>query len=159
MKAFTNFTANYNTDPGFYCREPATVFRRRFSYELHHDDYEFDGLPDPGRIRFWYARDRDSMPRKKRSSPPGRSSKFDGRLITSVHEHHSARELCENGHSYGPDFVSFSENLFCDMEKKEIWPLCNGREVQNECYDMITHSLVTRSGHVKRSHVRVESWD
>lgn len=133
------------------------LFRRKFSYELYHDDYEFDGLPDPGRIHFWYAKDADSMPRKKRSLPPRRSSRFDGRLITSVHGQHSARQLCENEHSYGPDFVSYSENVFCDMGTREHWPLCDG-PVEDECYSMATHSLVTRSGYVKRSHVRVESW-
>lgn len=92
MDAFTTFTADYNTDPSFYCREPAMLFRRKFSYWLHHDDYELDKLPDPGRVHFWYAKDKESMPRKKRSQPARRSSKFDGRLITSVHKQHSARE-------------------------------------------------------------------
>lgn len=157
MDAFTTFTADYNTDPSFYCREPAMLFRRKFSYWLHHDDYELDGLPDPGRVHFWYAKDKDSMPRKKRSQPARRSSKFDGRLITSVHKQHSARELCANDHSYGPDFVSYSENVYCDMGTKEAWPLCDGGQVEQECHDMATHSLVTDIVHVKRNHVRVEN--
>ena len=91
------------------------LFRKKCSYEIYHDDYELDGLPDARRIHLWYAKDKDNVPRKKRRQPAQRSSNFDDRLVTSVHEQHSARELCENDHSYGPDFVSFSENLFCDM--------------------------------------------
>ena len=135
------------------------LFRRKFSYELYNDDYELDGLPNPGRIHFWYAKNRDSMPSKKRRQSPRASSKFDGRLITSVHEQHSAVELCKNDHAYGPDFVSHSENVFCDMRTKEHWPLCDGGQMKDECYDMATHSLLTRSGHVKRNRVRVENWD
>lgn len=135
------------------------IFRRKFKYRLVHDNYELDGLPDPGRIKFWYARDRDSMPPNKRSTATSlRPSKFDGRLITSVHERHSARELCGNENSYGPDFVSYSENLFCDMETREHWPLCDGRQRKDKCYDLAAHSLLTGSGHVKRNHVHVEDW-
>lgn len=135
------------------------LFRRKYDYELKHDDYEFDGLPALGRIHFWYAKDADSMPRKKRRQPARTSSKFDGRLVTSIHEQHSAIELCGSDQSYGPDFVSFSENVFCDMGTKVHWPLCDGGQMRDECYDMATHSLITRPGHVKRNHVRVEKWE
>lgn len=161
MQDFTKTTEDYNTDPGSYCKEPAMLFRRKYSYRLYHDDYELDGLPDSGRIHFWYAKDRDNMPRKKRQ-PAQPSSKFNDRLITSVHEQHSASELCQNDHSYGPDFVSFSDNMFCDMSTKQTWPLCDVthvRHIKDECYDMITHSLITHSEHVKRKHVRVQNWD
>ena len=135
------------------------LFRRKYSYELYHDDYELDGLPDPGRIHFWYAKDKDNMPSKKRRQSAQRSPKFDNRLVTSIHEQHSALELCKNDQSYGPDFVSFSENIFCDMTTKQNWPLCNGGDIEDECYDITRHSLITRSEHVKRNHVRVENWN
>ena len=136
------------------------LFRRAYDYELYHDDYELDGLPDAGRIHFWHAKDKDNMPRKKRHQQPNqRSSKFDDRLVTSVHEEHSARELCGNEHSYGPDFVSFAEKVFCDMRTKQTWPLCGRGDNEEECYDMGTRSLNASSEHVKRNHVRVEDWD
>ena len=99
------------------------------------------------------------MPCKKHRQPAPRSRKFGGRLVTSVHEQHSARGLCENDYSYGPDFVSFSENVFCDMETKQQWPLCDGGRIEEGCYDLTTHSLNTRPGHLKRNHVLVENWD
>ena len=49
---------------------------------------------------------------------------FDGHLIVSHHEQHSAVELCEAHYSVGPDFVSFHEEIFCDMYTKQTWPLC-----------------------------------
>ncbi|MCJ1257713.1 hypothetical protein MMC24_005539 [Lignoscripta atroalba] len=60
--------------------------------------------------------------RRRWTNPAG--SKFDGHLIMSDHVGQSAKELCEHDHSAGPDFVSFDENLFCDMSEKTTWPLC-----------------------------------
>lgn len=55
------------------------IFRRKYDYHLYHDDYEFDGLPDPSRVHFWHAKDKDSMPAKERRQPAQPVSKFDGR--------------------------------------------------------------------------------
>lgn len=95
------------------------ALRQKFSYWPHYDDYELDGLPDPGRAQFRYAKDKNSRFSKKRSQPARRSSIFDGRFVTTVHEQHSARELCANDRSCGPDFVSYSDNVYCVMGTKE----------------------------------------
>ncbi|MCJ1484650.1 hypothetical protein MMC06_004823 [Schaereria dolodes] len=50
--------------------------------------------------------------------------RFDGHLIVSHHDTHSAVELCEHDFSVGPDFVSITEETFCDMYTKLTWPLC-----------------------------------
>ena len=58
----------------------------------------------------------------RQTNEPG--DRFDGHLIISHHEQHSAVELCEARFSIGPDFVSFHEEIFCDMYTKQTWPLC-----------------------------------
>ncbi|KAK8006659.1 hypothetical protein PG991_012956 [Apiospora marii] len=72
---------------------------------------------------------------------------FPGKLVTSPKTAHSARELCESGSSLGPDFVSFHENLFCDMSEKELWPLCSAK-VTSGCFDAKTNTMVAK--HVSR---------
>jgi hypothetical protein len=52
------------------------------------------------------------------------SDKHAGILIVSPQTHHKASELCDSINSYGPDFVSLSEGLFCDMAAHKTWPLC-----------------------------------
>ncbi|KAL9031602.1 MAG: hypothetical protein Q9180_006792 [Flavoplaca navasiana] len=43
-------------------------------------------------------------------------------VVISTSPRHSAKELCESPTSRGDDFVSSTENLFCDMELKKLWP-------------------------------------
>ncbi|KAK7917358.1 hypothetical protein PG985_010966 [Apiospora marii] len=45
-------------------------------------------------------------------------------LIVTYDPGHSAKELCESATSYGADTVSMAERIFCDMEKKTMYPLC-----------------------------------
>lgn len=63
-----------------------------------------------------------------------------GTLIKSPLEEHSAKELCESGTSKGPDFVSESEGIFCDMDKKHTWPLCSNT-VQVACFDVAKNQM------------------
>ncbi|KAK7977803.1 hypothetical protein PG988_005293 [Apiospora saccharicola] len=94
-----------------------------------------------------------SPPRNKVRSPRERRdiiSKrhlFPGKLVTSPKTAHSARELCESNNSLGPDFVSFHENLFCDMSEKELWPLCSAT-VASGCFDTKTNTMLAK--HVSR---------
>lgn len=66
---------------------------------------------------------------------------FGGLLVSSYHAKHTAREICANEFSLGPDFVSFSDNTFCDMETKTAWPLCDA-EHSKGCFDWETKNLV-----------------
>src|ERR1700738_3356157 len=56
-------------------------------------------------------------------------SKFGGKLITSTHPSHSAIGLCDSDTSRGPDFVSHHEGMYCDMETKQAYPLCDAVNV------------------------------
>ncbi|KAF8241523.1 hypothetical protein K440DRAFT_570280 [Wilcoxina mikolae CBS 423.85] len=62
---------------------------------------------------------------KSRSLPDQDSSYWEGVLITSKYDSHSASELCNSETSRGADFVSYKEGLYCDMAAKELWVLCD----------------------------------
>ncbi|KAF2444021.1 hypothetical protein P171DRAFT_494147 [Karstenula rhodostoma CBS 690.94] len=83
---------------------------------------------------------------------------FKARIIASHHAEHSSRELCTSTTSYGPDFVSFDERMFCDMTQKQLWPLCN-EKVTKKCYDWHSHTIV--DGRRRKREVRyaqIEEW-
>ncbi len=56
-------------------------------------------------------------------------------LIIDQSKGHSAKALCESKTSRGPDFVSVKEGLFCDMDAKKIWPVCNEKKTSG-CFDV-----------------------
>ncbi len=65
-------------------------------------------------------------------------------LRISSFAQHSARQLCEDAMSEGPDFVSLAEGLFCDMStldnRKQLYPLCSAT-VTTTCFDLDTYSI------------------
>lgn len=62
-------------------------------------------------------------------------------LVMSGWPGHGAKELCRSQTSLGPDFVSLNEGLFCDMESKELWPLCKNGTVSHACFDVATRTM------------------
>lgn len=80
-------------------------------------------------------------------------------LIASAHDRHSARDLCEDEYSHGPDFMSFSEGIFCDMGTKMHWPLCANGTKEDECYHGDTHSLVLGEERQARNYSSVVEWE
>lgn len=64
-------------------------------------------------------------------------------LIVSKFDNQSAAELCGSDQSYGPDFVSVAEGIFCDMSAKEAWPLC-GAGIAHGCFDLDTNQMVSQ---------------
>lgn len=81
-----------------------------------------------------------------------RSQRSDDRLIVSKLAHQNATELCAATNSFGPDFVSEEEGVYCNMETHETAPLCQKDNKAPECFDY-THAegpaMVRRNG--KRS--------
>ncbi|KAG4442844.1 hypothetical protein IFR05_001640 [Cadophora sp. M221] len=57
------------------------------------------------------------------------------RLVISHLGDHSATELCKMSNSWGPDFVSVVEGLYCDMCERELWQLCSATTT-SECFDL-----------------------
>ncbi|KAL8927833.1 MAG: hypothetical protein Q9172_001206 [Xanthocarpia lactea] len=66
-------------------------------------------------------------------------------VIISTSPNHSAKELCESETSRGFDFVSSTENLFCDMESKKLWPVCD-TTTTSACFDMISSTMKPGKG-------------
>ncbi|ETS77101.1 hypothetical protein PFICI_10975 [Pestalotiopsis fici W106-1] len=89
--------------------------------------------------------------KKKRSSSVfRRSQRSDDRLIVS-RLNHNATEVCDSWSSWGPDFVSEQEGIYCNMETHEAIPLCNADKTV-DCFDLNTShgpAMVRRNG--KRS--------
>ncbi|KAI0406548.1 hypothetical protein F4802DRAFT_613415 [Xylaria palmicola] len=63
------------------------------------------------------------------------SQRSDDRLIVSHFPSHSAIEVCESETSWGPDFVSMAEGLYCNMETHEVLPLC-GNNLTKDCFEI-----------------------
>ncbi|PVH76724.1 hypothetical protein DL98DRAFT_640301 [Cadophora sp. DSE1049] len=84
--------------------------------------------PDTGPI--------NDKPSGKRSLPHPRAAIkarpewMESRLVVSNITQHSATNLCTSATSWGPDFVSESEGLFCDMGTKTLTPLCEKENVE-----------------------------
>ncbi|KAF2665822.1 hypothetical protein BT63DRAFT_459400 [Microthyrium microscopicum] len=68
---------------------------------------------------------------------------FEGTIIGSHHSQHNSTALCSNRLSYGPDFVSFHEGIFCDMHNRRTLPLCDST-IQSDCYDWNSHTIIGR---------------
>ncbi|KAI1131669.1 hypothetical protein F5Y10DRAFT_262046 [Nemania abortiva] len=66
---------------------------------------------------------------------PRQSQRSDDRLIVSHIPGHSAIEVCESETSWGPDFVSMAEGLYCNMETHELLPLC-GNGLTKGCFEI-----------------------
>ncbi|USP75887.1 hypothetical protein yc1106_03161 [Curvularia clavata] len=64
------------------------------------------------------------------------------RLTVSHMKGHSAKELCLDKMSLGPDFVSVVEGAFCDMATATWWPLCTAVQTIN-CFDLETKTTRT----------------
>ena len=136
MQAFTNLSTDYSTDPNFYCHLPTLQF-----------EYNMDetGQPDS----FWNS---------KRAVIKTRSAGLSTSIIGSQDAAHSALKLCQSDTSLSPDFVSFSEGIFCDMATKTPWPLCS-TTVTDECYHWDTHTLVTDGGRKAMNYTDVQNWE
>lgn len=158
---------NINDDPRFYCRLPAMLLKRKHSYDFGRemwDIYNKDKAFRPGDFTLWTGPEEDDL--KAVAEQRKLRRRIDERpfvhLITSPHEVHGAKALCESDSSHGPDFVSWSERIHCDMSTKQVRPLCEGDESgHRHCYHHETQSLVfadmdTRLG---KNYSHVVEWD
>jgi hypothetical protein len=101
---------------------------------------------------------------KRRSIESSRLSKRDGRqlkpghLVVSHFQSHSAQELCESATSIGPDFVSTTEGIFCDMAEKEWWSLCSST-ITTGCFDLNKQTMVGNAPGNGRHETTIHSRD
>ena len=55
----------------------------------------------------------------------------------------SARYACEKEHIQGPDILSHAENLYCDLDTRTLYPLCEKEKTNAEpCFDEEAMELV-----------------
>ncbi|RYP56956.1 hypothetical protein DL769_009790 [Monosporascus sp. CRB-8-3] len=83
---------------------------------------------------------------RSRVTLPGKQA-GDDRLVVSADPNHNATELCSAGESYGPDFVSLAERLYCDMGTRELLPLC-GSGLTDNCFDLEAARAGVPSGRI-----------
>ncbi|KAH7401963.1 hypothetical protein DE146DRAFT_449881 [Phaeosphaeria sp. MPI-PUGE-AT-0046c] len=74
----------------------------------------------------------------------------DDRLIVSSLSGQNATALCEQHNSYGPDFISVEEGIYCNMETRETLPLCSS-SIVGECFDVDSASHISNDGAHKPS--------
>ncbi|OAL06980.1 hypothetical protein IQ06DRAFT_209690, partial [Phaeosphaeriaceae sp. SRC1lsM3a] len=60
--------------------------------------------------------------------------RFAGQLIKSRDRGQSAIETCNSEQSIGPNFYSYHEGHFCDMEKRKLYSRCEAWN-DSECFD------------------------
>lgn len=65
-------------------------------------------------------------------------------LVVSSKGSHSATEVCDSETSFGPDFISTEEGVFCSMSQKKTFPICGreGSSTADACFDLKTNTLV-----------------
>jgi len=144
MEDFTNTTSNYSQDPNFYGSSPVLLF-------------EYDNYQTGAGDHFWTSKRRV----KQRDTPVKRirprSAAMGSSIISSTDPSHSAVKLCDSDTSYGPDFVSLSEGIFCDMATKTPWPFCSNSVAEN-CYDWDSHTLISGAGQKVKAYTNVQEW-
>ncbi|TLS22533.1 uncharacterized protein PpBr36_09795 [Pyricularia pennisetigena] len=79
---------------------------------------------------------RASGPSKPRGGHRERPRSAHGSWLIKSRRGQSASVLCADPASWGPDFVSYSEGLYCNMETREVLPLCDAAAgLVTGCFD------------------------
>lgn len=79
-----------------------------------------------------------------RAASPNNGNNADRRLVVSSLPAHSAEELCRHPNSRGPSFVSLAEGTHCDMDTREVLPLCVGGLTEG-CFDLEAETAADRA--------------
>ncbi|KAM0425253.1 hypothetical protein ACHAPT_009570 [Fusarium lateritium] len=72
---------------------------------------------------------------RKRAIGPKRRDTSGARVIVTKEAGYNTTELCESDTSWGPDFVSLDEGLYCDMDSRELFPVCGEEKDIVPCFD------------------------
>lgn len=139
---------DYSTDPQHYCNYPAMLWK--------HEGDEFDGIGERGEHKLWTPSNSTST--KRASSYSKRSAALNEQLVISYDPQQSAKKLCDSETSYGPDFVSIPESLYCDMDEKVLYPLCD-KEHTTKCFDLETRTLIEGKRFAKREYTKISEWE
>ncbi|KAF2171356.1 hypothetical protein M409DRAFT_18472 [Zasmidium cellare ATCC 36951] len=87
------------------------------------------------------------------------SAEKNTKLIKSAWAVHSAIDLCNDDRSWGPSFVSTTENKFCDMSTKTLYDVCSSDNTSSEaCFDGETLAVRGLNRSVAYNWKTVENW-
>lgn len=145
-------THTHQANPSLVSRNPQWETRRPEDLNSTRGIVHVPGQPQDDRRRSVRPSDR-SCPRSLHAS----------RLIKS-RRGQSASMLCADPASRGPDFVSYSEGLYCNMETREVLPLCDAAAGRvTGCFD--DGGNIVKRSEVERGDVldelgydRVDEW-
>ncbi|WAO93118.1 Hypothetical protein NCS54_01065200 [Fusarium falciforme] len=72
---------------------------------------------------------------RKKAIGPQRRYTSGTRVVVTKEAGYNTTELCTSETSWDPDFVSLDEGLYCDMDSRELWPVCDEDKDAVPCFD------------------------
>lgn len=146
-----------------YCNTPAYKYSfgndpNGISYYVPPRDYNNGGIN--GKRSVLTGRQEQNLPIEP-VPDFGRVYSNDTRLVISSDPQHTATSLCDADRSYGPDFVSMSEGLYCDMSVKTLYPLCvPDSDATGACFEVATASLKSGGARMsQKAFSKILQWD
>lgn len=154
--------------PKFKIDDCLPYFPERLEYEdKSFKDKDFSKVLVSGSTRKDCKREKPNSPtlfghnkkarRDEGSSTPEPSTNstytFNGRLVVTTSDQHGASQLCNSEMSMGPDLISQHENLFCDMEIKKLYPLCNSVDSAETCFNTDSNTIIVGTGLAARDEI------
>ncbi|GKT58222.1 hypothetical protein ColTof4_12147 [Colletotrichum tofieldiae] len=86
-----------------------------------------------------------NQPKRRETRANHSSTNRDRSHLIISNQKTNVREICESETSYGWDIVSTRQNVFCDMEHKQLYPLCTN-SVITKCFHLEQKTLVGTPG-------------
>ncbi|KAK6833407.1 Cytochrome c oxidase assembly protein COX19 [Apiospora arundinis] len=94
-----------------------------------------------------------SSPQKYRRGATASANHDPSHLIVTSDKDHDVREVCSHANSYGWDIASTAQQVYCDMEHKQLYPLCAAKGPNDNCFDLQTKAIVPKGGvHARAEH-------
>lgn len=67
-------------------------------------------------------------------------------MIVTAHPYDDVREVCEHPNSYGFDIASTVQDLYCDMEHKQLYRICTHPEDEDNCFHLDHKVIIPKGG-------------
>lgn len=109
-----------------------------------HQDYNITSVEDLCKPPFMTLehRSEEEMAERRQLVAPTFASQL---IKSNMTDSGAAVRLCEGKFTKGPDFVSSSEKLYCEMETRQLYPFCE-ETLWGICFDDGLDELVEREG-------------
>lgn len=99
------------------------------------------------RAVYMYQGEKTKRVERARRNIRARGSNQDpSHLIVTDHAEDDIVEVCNSASSHGFDIVSTAQNVYCDMEAKQLYHVCDGQHVTDNCFHMETKSIMPKGG-------------